>query len=81
LPGGIVLTGGGVKLPGIVELAKKEFKLPCRIGYSSLKGLDKDSSLATVCGLIMSKIEKEDLRSSGNGIGKRIKKLFESFIP
>ncbi|MFZ3055100.1 MAG: cell division protein FtsA [Minisyncoccales bacterium] len=83
LPGGIVLTGGGVKLPGIVELAKKEFKLPCRIGYSKdFKGLDKDSSLATVCGLIMSKIEKEDVHSSGgNGIGKRIKKLFESFIP
>jgi len=33
LPGGIVLTGGGAKLPGMVELAKKEFNLPCRIGY------------------------------------------------
>lgn len=82
LPGGIVLTGGGVKLPGIVELAKKEFKLPCRIGFcKDFKGLDKDSSLATVCGLIMSKIEKEDSHSNGSGIGKRIKKLFESFIP
>jgi len=83
LPGGIVLTGGGVKLPGIVELAKKEFKLPCRIGYSKdFKGFDKDSSLATVCGLIMSKIEKEEVHSGGgNGIGKKIKKLFESFIP
>jgi len=83
LPGGIVLTGGGVKLPGIVELAKKEFKLPCRIGYcKDFKGLEKDSSLSTVYGLIMSKIEKEDSHSGGgNGIGKRIKKLFESFIP
>jgi len=83
LPGGIVLTGGGVKLPGIVELAKKEFKLPCRIGYcKDFKGLEKDSSLSTVYGLIVSKIEKEDSHSGGgNGIGKRIKKLFESFIP
>ena len=83
LPGGIVLTGGGVKLPGIVELAKKEFKLPCRIGYcKDFKGLDKDSSLATVCGLVVTKIEKEDFRTNnGSGIGKKIKKLFESFIP
>jgi cell division protein FtsA len=83
LPGGIVLTGGGVKLPGIVELAKKEFKLPCRIGYcKDFKGLDKDSSLATVCGLVATKMEKDDSRTNnGSGIGKRIKKLFESFIP
>lgn len=83
LPGGIVLTGGGAKLPGIVDLAKKEFKLPCRIGYcKEFKGLDKDSSLATVCGLIMTKIEKEDVRlNSGSGMGKKIKRFFESFIP
>lgn len=83
LPGGIVLTGGGVKLPGIVDLAKKEFKLPCRIGYcKDFKGLDKDSSLATVCGLITTKMEKEDVRlNSGNGMGKKIKRFFESFIP
>ncbi|MDD5568848.1 MAG: cell division protein FtsA [Candidatus Pacebacteria bacterium] len=54
LPGGIVLTGGGAKLPGIVDLAKKEFNLPCRIGYP--KGFTeqmRDPSLATACGLIM----------------------------
>ncbi len=82
LPGGIVLTGGGSKMPGIVELAKKEFKLPCRIGYcSGLKGLEKDSSLATVCGLVMSKIDKEVSRSGGGGVGKKIKGFFENFIP
>ena len=32
LPAGLVLTGGGAKLAGIVELAKKKLKLPCRIG-------------------------------------------------
>jgi len=83
LPGGIVLTGGGAKLPGIVELAKKEFKLPCRIGYcKEFKGLEKDSCLSTVCGLIMSKMEKDGYRiNSGSGIGKKIKKFFENFIP
>ena len=83
LPAGIVITGGGAKLPGIVELAKKSFKLPSRIGYcTEFKGLDKDSSLATVCGLVVGKIEKESSRSgSGNGIGKKIKGFFQNFIP
>lgn len=82
LPGGIVLVGGGAKLPGIVELAKKEFKLPCRIGYcKEFKGLDKDSSLSTVCGLIMSKVEKEERPGRASGVGKGIKRFFENFIP
>jgi cell division protein FtsA len=83
LPGGIVLTGGGAKLPGIVELAKKEFKLPCRIGYpKDFKGLEKDSSLATVCGLIVSKMEHVESRASNSsGIGKKVKRFFENFIP
>jgi len=82
LPGGIVLTGGGAKLPQIVELAKKEFKLPCRIGYpKDFKGLEKDSSLATVCGLIMNKMEKTEKKGSSSGFGKGIKRFFENFIP
>ncbi|PIR96781.1 MAG: cell division protein FtsA [Candidatus Doudnabacteria bacterium CG10_big_fil_rev_8_21_14_0_10_41_10] len=32
LPAGAVLTGGGAKLPGIMELAKKELRLPIQIG-------------------------------------------------
>lgn len=83
LPAGVVITGGGAKLPGIVDLAKREFKLPSRIGYcAEFKGLDKDSSLATVCGLVISKIDKEAVHSGGgNGIGKKIKGFFENFIP
>ncbi|MFH0857789.1 MAG: cell division protein FtsA, partial [Candidatus Magasanikbacteria bacterium] len=33
LPAGVVLTGGGVKVPGIVDLAKNELKLPVTLGY------------------------------------------------
>jgi cell division protein FtsA len=81
LPGGIVITGGGAKLPGIVDLAKKVFKLPARIGYcTEFRGLDKDSSLSTVCGLVIGKIDKE-VSHSGNGVGKKIKRFFENFIP
>jgi cell division protein FtsA len=33
LPSGLVVTGGGAKLPGLVELAKKKFNLPVFLGY------------------------------------------------
>jgi cell division protein FtsA len=33
LPAGIILTGGGAKLPGLVEAAKKEFRLPAAVGF------------------------------------------------
>lgn len=82
LPGGIVLTGGGSNLPGIVDLAIKEFKLPCRIGYcKDIKGIDKDSSLTTVCGLVLTNIEKESSYSRGSKIGKKIKNFLNNFIP
>jgi len=32
LPAGIVLTGGGAKMLGLIELAKKEFRLPASLG-------------------------------------------------
>ncbi len=84
LPGGIVLVGGGAKLPGIVELAKKEFNLPCRIGYAkNVPGVEKDCSFSTVCGLIMDDTEEplEVEASNGEGFGKKIMKVLKDFIP
>ncbi|MBI3956506.1 MAG: cell division protein FtsA [Candidatus Kerfeldbacteria bacterium] len=55
LPAGVVLTGGGAKLPGVVEVAKKEFRLPASIGYplDIMTAIDKlnDPSFATAIGL------------------------------
>ncbi|HUW71705.1 MAG TPA: cell division protein FtsA [Candidatus Humimicrobiaceae bacterium] len=86
LPAGIVLTGGGAKLPGIVELAKKEFRLPIRLG--KLKGiadLENDPSLATVCGLVLlgQDLEGETgkFSFSESGIGSKLKRIFKIFIP
>jgi len=54
LPAGIVLTGGGSKIAKIVDLAKKELKLPCRIGKPiDFHGLEEDLNYATACGLII----------------------------
>ncbi len=87
LPAGIVLTGGGAKLPKIAELCKKELKLPCRIGKpSDFSGLD-DPSFATVCGLVLRSTELEGITGwsesgkSLRGIGAKIKNLFRVFIP
>lgn len=83
LPAGVVLTGGGAKLPGIVEMAKKEFKLPCRIGYvKGFRGLEKDSSLATVCGLITANIDREDIKTGNSGgFLRKMRGIFENFVP
>ena len=56
LPAGAVLVGGGAKLPGMTELAKKELKLPCQIGFPKefptvLESVN-DPAFATAVGLI-----------------------------
>lgn len=55
LPAGIVLTGGGAALPGVVEFAKHYLRLPVSIGVPSETDtiIDQvvDPSFATVVGL------------------------------
>lgn len=55
LPSGIVLTGGGAKLPGIVPFAKSHFKLPASLGKPTKieHALDESQSFefTTACGL------------------------------
>lgn len=67
LPGGIVLTGGGALLPGVVELVKNELRLPAQIGYPKQLGgiLDEVDSprFSTVIGLL--------LLAQANGNNKR----------
>jgi cell division protein FtsA len=57
LPGGAVLTGGGVLLPGAVDLAKQVLRLPVQIGYPKPLGgiLDQVDTpqFATVVGLLL----------------------------
>lgn len=87
LPAGIVLTGGGVKLPKIVEIAKKELKLPSRIGLPrGIDGLDSDPSWSAAAGLVLSGYDLE--RNSGlapimggRGVLAGFKKIFNIFNP
>ncbi len=40
LPAGVVVTGGGVKLPGLLDLVKSELKLPVQMGLPNLGQFD-----------------------------------------
>lgn len=93
LPSGIVLTGGGSKLQGIVELAKRTFKLPVFIGLPKQidqAPIDKviDPIFTTAVGLALwSKDAGVSVKrnwSEGGQIGKtvdKIKGFFGSLIP
>jgi cell division protein FtsA len=56
LPAGVVMTGGGVKLPGLLDAAKHCFRLPAMIGYplDVVSPLDRvnDPAFATALGLV-----------------------------
>ncbi|MDO8436297.1 MAG: cell division protein FtsA [bacterium] len=88
LPAGIVLTGGGSKLPKIVEFAQKDLKLHCRIGKPyNFTGLEDDLSFSTACGLVLRGAGAEKESSFGGDslaafkgkFGNAIKKIFRSF--
>ncbi|TAL19960.1 cell division protein FtsA [Patescibacteria group bacterium] len=56
LPAGVVLTGGGAKLPGMTEVAKRKLRLPASLGLplgvSSITDRVQDLSFTTAVGLV-----------------------------
>ncbi len=84
-PAGVVLTGGGSLLPGIVEFAKQKTKLPCRIGeIRGVKGIE-NPCFATCCGVLMLGFENMEgdggkVLSSGK-FGKKMKRILKAFLP
>jgi len=94
LPAGVVFSGGGAKIPGLVDLAKEELKLPAQVGFpTELEGITEeveDPAFATAVGLILWTLDKRG-GSTGRGmalpefsIGStvgRVKKWFRGFLP
>ena len=90
LPGGVVLTGGGAKLPKIKELAREQLRLTCGIGMpKGISGIDQDPALATITGLVLGGSDFYDETKKWTGfpfgfvknIGLNFKKIFRVFIP
>ncbi len=85
LPGGIVLTGGGAKIPRIKDLAKETLKLACEIGTpQGIMGLQDDPALATVAGLALGGVdsgEEEGMMEGARKFGSVLRKIFKAFKP
>lgn len=92
LAGGVVLTGGGAKLPGIAELARQELKLTSQIGFpDSSEWLEKrgvspnaveDPEFVNALGLVLSCADKEGWsRTRAAHSSFTIKRIFQNFIP
>lgn len=94
LPAGVVLTGGTANIPGIVDAARRAFRLPVQLGYPSIavgpKDIVSDFSYATALGLVLTGADLEAGRKRrgfalpglprGN-VGGRFKRLFRSILP
>ncbi len=96
LPSGIVLTGGGSKLPGIVEFSKKHLRLPSSLGkpqnVTTIIDRVEDPSFATACGLVLwggkfgTGYTEEKFSGMLKGVMQnksleKVKKWFKSFLP
>ncbi len=91
LPGGVVLVGGGAKLPGITDLAKQEMKLSAQIGFAlgdeweseggSYKELLEDPEYVGAFGLVLGGVEGEGWMKDGSPSGFNFRKLFRYFTP
>jgi cell division protein FtsA len=89
LPGGVVLTGGGAKIPGIDELARELLQLPTVIGvpegFGGLASRVNDPSFAAAIGLMQENMNHSAIASEGHGnIGQtvdKIRSVFKKLLP
>ncbi len=85
LPAGIVLTGGGVKIPGCVEVAKQMLNLPVQVGYpveveGVVDNID-DPAYATVIGLLLWGMRNEpQVKLHKTSVFTTVKEWLRSFI-
>ncbi len=96
LPSGIVLSGGGANMPGIVEFSKKHLRLPSTVGapqnINAVIDRISDPSFATAVGLVLwgGKYSGSGIRAGlGNAVKNimshqgvaRVRKWLKSFLP
>lgn len=87
IPAGIVITGGGANIPGIVELTQSITRLPTRIGIPpTLNGVSNsmlnDPAYATSVGLVLWKMKNDSAQkwvTKPSGIRGIFSSLFRLF--
>jgi cell division protein FtsA len=74
LPAGMVLTGGGAKLPGAIEVAKAKLRLPATLGLplgvTSITDRINDPSFTTAVGLVHWGALATKMSKHGKGRGR-----------
>ncbi len=97
LPAGIIFTGGGAKLSGIVEFAKKKLRLPASLGYpigvQSVVEKASEAGCSTAVGLVLWGAEVRN-RETPHGWGRnfgatapvgkaadQVRRWFKSLLP
>ncbi len=92
LPAGIVLTGGGAKLSGIIEVAKRRLRLPAALGYSLevASPLERisDLSFTTAIGLVRWGAQQRGEEGGFHlphlalgDVSAKVKKWFQALMP
>ena len=90
LPGGVIITGGGAKMPGLTELAKQELRLSAQLGsvnpkewavnaFIEFPSIAEDSEFITAFGLSMSGNDKDNI--SSYDVPLQAKKILRYFLP
>lgn len=76
---GIVLTGGGSNMPGLIELAEQVFHMPVRQGKPQyVKGFEEitnDAKFATSIGLLFYSLQQQESTTSHKRVGSNLKGL------
>ena len=85
LPAGLVFVGGGAKLPRLIDFAKKELKLPSRVGMPhGVLVSESRPELLSVMGLVVSSVDMRERTPWGvfwQGVWSKVRKMFKTFIP
>jgi len=93
LPACVVLSGGGVNLPGLIALAKERLRLPVRLAkpvhFEGISDLVDDPSFSVAMGLVLWGMGEElggrgvKMQSSlsGNGATKKLLGWLKNFLP
>lgn len=91
LPAGVVLSGGGANLPGLVSLVKERLRLPVRIARQvNFRGMEdqNDPSYSVAAGLVLWGLEEEfsgarskTVPSTHSDFFKRVGGWLKNFLP
>ncbi len=92
LPAGVVMVGGGAKIPHIVDLCKERMRLPAQIGFpheidGAIESVD-DPAFATALGLAFYGFDIEDAKGGShhgfspvNDTVGKMQKWMRAFLP